>query len=72
MIRLDVVNDGTGDLKKASYDVTLFLPEDGQYREVKARVENYNREYGWAQLMKRAITAAEKVLQSSPAPGRRY
>lgn len=66
MIRLDIHNDGTGDIRTGHYDVTLLLPEvrppgDVVFVETVARVEHYDRDQGWAELVRRAVAEIEHV-----------
>jgi len=54
MIRLDIVNDGTGNDTHGNYDAYLYIPKDGAFVEYHARVEDYPRAHGWATLVNTA------------------
>lgn len=55
MIRLDIINDGTGTMEAGNYDVYLYLPEDGRYVEHNVRVESFDRSLGWAALIGQSV-----------------
>ena len=52
MIRIDIVNDGTGTTETGNYDVYLYLPRE---KEHAVRVENYDRSQGWKALAALAV-----------------
>lgn len=56
MIRIDIINDGTGDLEVGNYDAMVFLPGDG---ETWVRVEGFTRAMGWAALVDEVIAEVE-------------
>lgn len=60
MIRLDIINDGTGTTETGHYDVYLYLPGEG---EVAARVEDFDRSRGWEPLASKAVLALDRALQ---------
>lgn len=57
MIMLRVYNDGThgGDPLLGSYDIVLDLPRE----KLVARVENFRRSHGWAELLRQALDELE-------------
>jgi len=54
MIRLDIINDGTGNDTHGNYDAWLYIPKDGAFIEYHARVEDFPRAHGWATLVNTA------------------
>jgi hypothetical protein len=62
VIRLEVENDGSGDVAVASYNVSVSLPHpEGGYGIYEAKVEEFQRGRGWAELVREAVTALEKA-----------
>jgi hypothetical protein len=61
VIRLDIINDGTGDKTHGNYDAYIYIPVDGQVIEYHARVEDFPRAHGWASL----VNIATVYLSSS-------
>lgn len=59
MIVLKIYNDGThgDDPAIGSYDIFLEMPREA----LIARVENFNRNHGWAELLRQAIDELEAV-----------
>ena len=57
MIRVDIVNDGTGTAERGNYDVEVYMPGN----IITTRVENFNRRTGWLSLCACAIAAAHEA-----------
>lgn len=61
MIRVEVVNDGTGDVERGNYDVSVTVPRRGEAVVYSARVKDFDRGRGWAELVREAVAALEEV-----------
>jgi hypothetical protein len=64
MIRLEVENDGSGDVTRGNYDVHVTLPSTSDPTTgivYRARVEGFERGRGWAALVRAAVEALEDV-----------
>ena len=64
MIRIDIINDGTGDTEVGNYDAMVYLPGEG---ETWVRVEGFTRAMGWLQLVDEVVAAAEVKLADARA-----
>jgi hypothetical protein len=69
MIRLEIVNDGSGTKEVANYSVYLYLPETNPggllFREYFVRVESFPRSQGWAALVERAVALLDPLVPSA-------
>lgn len=61
MIRIDIINDGTGDRDSGNYFYSVHLPGE----TISGRYEDHQRDLGWAVLVREIIHAADSQQRTN-------